>query len=62
MRGAFPFASLLLYSPSTTEEDFLSAEAAKKDKSGQSSNTAVSSSVATAKANAKKKAKKKILR
>ena len=51
MRGAFPFASLL-YSLSTTEEDFLSAEAAKKDKSGQSSNTA-------AKANAKKKAEKK---
>ena len=37
-RGAFPFASLL-YSPSTTEEDFLNAEAAKKDKSGQSSNS-----------------------
>ena len=37
-RGAFPFASLL-YSPSTTEEDFLNAEAAKKDKIGQSSNS-----------------------
>ena len=59
-RGAFPFASLL-YSPSTTEEDFLDAEAAKKDKSGQSSNTAVSSSVMKAKANTKKKAEKKIL-
>ncbi len=54
-RGAFPFASLL-YSPSTTEEDFLNAEAAKKDKSGQSSNNATSSS---AKANANKKAKNK---
>ncbi len=60
-RGAFSFASLL-YSPSTTEEDFLNAEAAKKDKSGQNSNTAVSSSVTKAKANAKKKAEKKILR
>ncbi len=52
-RGAFPFESLL-YSPSTTEEDFLDAEAAKKDKNGQSSNTAASSSVKKAKANAKK--------
>jgi hypothetical protein len=60
-RGASPFASLL-YSPSTTEEDFLNAEAAKRDKSGLSSNTAASSSVSKAKANAKKKAQEKILR
>jgi hypothetical protein len=57
-RGEFPFASLL-YSPSTTEEDFRNPEAAKKDKSGQSSNTAASSSVTKAKANAKKKAEEK---
>jgi hypothetical protein len=56
-RGAF---ASLLYSPITTEEDFLNAEAAKKDKNGQSSNTAASSSVTKAKANAKKKAKEKI--
>ena len=65
-RGVFPFApgllafeTSLLYSPSTTEEDFLNTEAAKKEKSGQSSNTAASSFVTKAKANAKKKAQKK---
>ncbi len=57
-RREFPFASLL-YSPSTTEENFLNPEAAEKDRSGQSSNSAASSSVTKAKANVKKKVEEK---
>ena len=61
-RGVFPFApgllafeTSLLYSPSTTEEEFLNSEAAKKDKSGVISNSAATSSIAKANDHAKKK-------